>query len=246
MKIFTFTFIGLAFTSMGISQTFGTVTSSQVSGTYGNSAAISYLLGDVSSQKDKRSELNSNIQGSAYTTDTFLFGKLYYKENYESDVYYRYNAYAEEIEIKSINVPEAPVSGLSRDKSIELVTLDGKTFSFKTFIDKQGLTQNGYLTLLSDGDYKLYKRVDVKYTEGQKAQNSFVKAIPPRFSQFTEYYLEVPGVNRIDELEISNRKLIKLLPADKKELVKSYLKENKIKIKDEADVIAILKWIEQQ
>lgn len=246
MKKYIFTVLMLTSSWVGISQTFGTVTSSQVSGTYGNSAAISYLLGDVSNQKEKTSELNSRIQGSAYTTDTFLFGKLYYKGNYESDVYYRYNAYAEEIEIKSINIPDAPISGLSRDKSIELVTLDGKTFSFKTFIDKQGLTQNGYLTLLSDGEYKFYKRVDVKYTEGQKAQNSFVKAIPPRFSQFTEYYLEVPGVDRIDELEISNRRLIKLLPGDKQELVKSYLKENKLKVKDEADVIAVLKWLEQQ
>ena len=135
--------------------------------------------------------------------------------------------------------------GVRRDKSINIRRLDGKLLSLKTFIDNSGLTQNGYLTLLSDGEYKFYKRVDVKFTEGQKAQNSFVKAIPPRFSQFTEYYLEVPGRDRIDELVINNRKLLKLLPADKQKTVKTYLKEKKIKVKDEADVIAVLKWLEQ-
>ncbi|MBO0343398.1 MAG: hypothetical protein VX798_13840 [Bacteroidota bacterium] len=246
MKKYLFACLVFVGASSAIAQTFGTVNASQVSGTSGNSASISYLLGDVNSQKEKRKEKESDIQGSAYTTDVFLPGKLYYKDDFESDVFYRYNAYMEEIEIKSSNTPNSPVSGLRRDKNINLRSVDGKIFSFKTFIDNSGLTQNGYLTLLSDGKYKFYKRVDVKYTEGQKAQNSFVKAIPPRFSQFTEYYLEVPENNRIDELVISNRKLLKLLPADQRDTIKTYLKENKIKLKDEADVIQVLNWLEQQ
>ena len=245
MRKYIFTYLAFACMSSAIGQTFGTVNASQVSGTSSNSAAISYLLGDVSSADKKRKEKDLDIQGSAYTSDDFIPGKLYYKDDFESDIFFRYNAYMEEIEIKSDNTPSAPVSGLRRDKSINIRSLDGKLFSFKTFIDNSGLTQNGYLTLLSDGEYKFYKRVDVKFTEGQKAQNSFVKAIPPRFSQFTEYYLEVPGRDRIDELVINNRKLLKLLPADKQKTVKTYLKEKKIKVKDEADVIAVLKWLEQ-
>lgn len=246
MKKYVFTCLIFVCASSAFAQTFGTVNASQVSGDAGNSATISYLLGDINSQKNKRKEKELDIQGSAYTSDVFMPGRLYYKDDFESDVYYRYNAYMEEIEIKNENTPDAPVSGLRRDKNINLRGLDGKVFSFKTFIDNSGLTQNGYLTLLSDGDYKFYKRVDVKYTEGQKAQNSFVKAIPPRFSQFTEYYLEIPGRDRIDELVISNRKLLKLLPSDQQKTVKSYLKENKIKLKEEADVIRVLNWLEQQ
>ncbi|MER3317980.1 MAG: hypothetical protein RIB79_06775 [Allomuricauda sp.] len=246
MRKYFFTYLAFACMSGTIAQTFGTVNASQVSGTSSNSAAISYLLGDVDSQKEKRKEIDlEDIQGSAYTSNVFEPGKLYYKDNFESDVFYRYNAYMEEIEIKNDNIPSSPVSGLRRDKNINLRNSDGNLVSFKTFIDNSGLTQNGYLTLLSDGEYKFYKRVDVKFTEGQKAQNSFVKAIPPRFSQFTEYYLEVPGRDRIDELVINNRKLLKLLPADKQKTVKTYLKEKKIKVKDEADVIAVLKWLEQ-
>ena len=115
--------------------------------------------------------------------------------------------------------------------------------SFTTFIDSKGLTQNGYLTKLRDGKYSFYKRTDVKFTEGQKAQNSFVPAIPARFSKFTEYYLEVEGRSRIDELELSNRKLLKLVEDDQKEALKQFLKENNIKIKDEYGVYKALEFL---
>ena len=126
---------------------------------------------------------------------------------------------------------------------MNLITADGKSFSFSTFIDKKGLTQNGYLTKLVDGKYSFYKRYDVKYTQGQKAMNSFVKATPPRFSKFTEYYLEMDGRNRIDELELSNRKLLRLVDADQREALKLYLKENKIKINKESDVFKALAFL---
>lgn len=247
MKTLFSTLVALFLVAFTFAQTTGQIAnygSSAVSGAE-NAAQINALLGPMTDAKEKTTVDLDNIQGSPYTSNVFIPTQLYYKDENYGTMFYRYNAYNEEIEIKQQNLENEGIRALGRDKNL-FIMVNGNPMSFKTFIDKKGLTQNGYLTLLSDGEYKFYKRVDVKYTEGQKAQNSFVKAIPPRFSQFTEYYLEVPGVNRIDELELSNRKLIKLLPADKQELVKSYLKENKIKVKDEADVIAVLKWLEQQ
>ena len=244
MKTSIFSIITFFTVSLVTAQTFGTVNTTSVGGAGGGSnAAISYLMGDVRNGDQKRSGPLADVQGTAYTSDSFLPGKLLYKDEVESTVFYRYNAYMEEIEIKKTNSPGAEVQGLHRDKDIYVRQPDGKTMSFKTFIDKNGLTQNGYLTSLVDGSYKFYKRVDIKYTEGQKAQNSFVKAIPPRFAQFTEYYLEVPGRNRIDEINISNRWLIKQMPKEKQITLKNYLKTNKIKVKDEADIITVLNWL---
>ncbi|MBT8187609.1 MAG: hypothetical protein KJO73_07975, partial [Croceitalea sp.] len=219
MKKLLTSFILLTSTICLNAQMTGQVTANAVGGGGGNNAVVSYLLGDIKSGDDKRSFDEYGIQGSAYTSENFLPTKLYYKNEFQGNYFYRFNAYNEEIELKDVNFAEAPVRSLQRDKNISIRN-NGKPMSFKTFIDKKGLTQNGYLTLLSDGKYSYYKRTDVKYTEGQKAQNSFVKAIPARFSQFIEYYLEVEGVNRIDEFELSNRKLLKLVPNDKKEGLK--------------------------
>ncbi len=240
--VFSLSFCFLFYTA-GQSQTFGTVTNTSIGGGGVNSAAVSYLLGDKTSADSKRKSATEDIQGSAYTSETFLPAQLYYKDEFQSNVLYRYNAYAEEIEIKDGEGAGADVRGLNRDKSIKLITVEGKEFLFSTFIDKKGLTQNGYLTKLTEGKYSLYKRFDVKYTQGQKAQNSFVKATPPRFSKFTEYYLEVEGKNRIDELELSNRKLLKLVNKDQREALKVFLKENNIKVKKEKDLYEVLVFL---
>ena len=225
----------------GNAQTFGGVTN--VGGGGGNNTVVSHLLGDIKKGNEKRSIKNSGIQGSAYTSEVFLPGALYFKGNFESNIFYRYNAYAEELEIKDVNLPGAPIRGLNRDKSISLTTPDRKSMSFKTFIDRKGLTQNGYLTKLAEGKYTFYERYDVKYTQPQKAQNSFVPATPARFTKFTEYYIELEGRNRIDELELSNRKLIKVVNDNQKEALKQFLKENKLKIKDEKDIYKALNFL---
>ena len=222
-------------------QTFGGVTT--VGGGGGNNVVVSHLLGDIKTGNEKRNKKNFDIQGSAYTSEIFLPGSLYYKNKFESNVFYRYNAYGEELEIKDVDVPGAPIRGLNRDKSISLMTPDGKSMSFQTFIDKKGLTQNGYLTKLIAGKYTFYKRYDVKYTQHQKAQNSFVPAQPARFTKFTEYYIALEGRDRVDELELNKRKLLKLVPENERESLKQFLKENKIKFKAEKDVFTVLNFL---
>ncbi|MEO0571767.1 MAG: hypothetical protein AAF039_08680 [Bacteroidota bacterium] len=225
-------------------QTSGRLANMQMSAG-GSNDIVSYLLGDIKSSAERRKVGEADIQGSAYTSNTFLPGQLYYKDEFESNVFYRYNAYSEEIEVKNLDKEDAPIYGLQRDKNIILKTSDGKSMSFKTFIDKKGLTQNGYLTLLSNGKYTLYKRSDVKYTQPQKAQNSFVAATPARFSQFTEYYLEAEGRNRIDEVELKKGKLLKLVEESQRESLKLYLKENGVKVKNERDILNIITHLNQ-
>lgn len=238
MKKLTSIFALLLSTIVG-AQTSGQLANMQMA-SGGSSDVVSYLLGDIKSGSEKRKIGEADIQGSAYTSDIFLPGQLYYNGKLESNVFYRYNAYSEEIEIKNIDRADAPIYGLQRDKSIGLKTVDGKSMSFKTFIDKKGLTQNGYLTLLTTGKYTLYKRSDVKYTQPQKAQNSFIAATPARFSQFTEYYIELEGRNRIDELELKKGKLLKLVEDSERESLKMYLKENGLKVKNEQELLTIL------
>ncbi len=202
-----------------------------------------YALGSMSDVNNKKSGKEFGVQGSAYTTDVFLPGKLFYKGDFEGNVFYRYNAYNEEIEVKDANLPGTPVRALNRDKNITLISTNGNPIKFTTYIDKKKLTQNGYLTELRSGEYTLYKRVDVKYTQGQKAQNSFVPALPARFTKFTEYYLQIEGVNKIQELELKKRKLIKLIPDNKKEEAIAFIKENGVKITDEYGVFKVLDYL---
>ena len=168
-------------------QTSGQVANYNSSGsaTYSAAGQLNSVLGPIQQAKNKLNFDTSNVQGSPYTADIFLPTTLFYGDENMGNIFYRYNAYNEEIEVKKNNSENEGIRALGRDKKIAII-VNGNPMSFTTFIDKKGLTQNGYLTKLRSGKYSFYRRTDVKYTEGQKAQNSFIPAIPARFSKFTE------------------------------------------------------------
>ncbi len=204
-----------------------------------------YAMGAISDKLDKLQYEDNSIEGSPYLSNTFQFGQLYYGDELVDEVYFRYNAYNEEIEIKEKNVDNMPIRGLSKDKKIRLVA-NGKSTSFKTFIDKNGNTKNGYLTLLSDGEHKLYKHLKVTFREGKKAPNSFVKGTPAKFFQYTDYYFESADGKRIDQIEMNNKKITNLVSADKANALKTFLKENQIKVKDENHLYQVVNFLNGQ
>ena len=208
----------------------------QTEGLYNNA------MGSIADKLDKLNYEDSTIEGSPYVSNTFMPGQLFYGDEMVGNIYYRYNAYNEEIEIKQVNSENAPIRGLSKDKKIRLVA-NGKSMSFKTFIDKNGNTKNGYMTLLAKGDYKLYKHLKVTFREAKKAENSFVKSTPAKFSQSSEYYLEGPDGKRIDQIELNNKKIVQLVNGEKSSGLKSFIKENKLKVKDENGLFTIVSYL---
>lgn len=207
-------------------------------------AVISNFLGPVNEAYQKRREIDlDKFQGSPYTSNIFIPTMLKYNDEVVGSIYYRYNALNEEVEIKKTSSEEEVYQALVKDKEISLI-VNGKPLSFKTFITEKKATTNGYLTLIQKGEqYDLYERTHVKFTEGQPAQNSFVAAVPSRFSKFTEYYFQKDGVNRIDQIPQKNKKLIKLVDDSEKEALKIFLKENNLNIKSETDLMQVFDYL---
>ncbi len=206
--------------------------------------AIATLLGPVSEASQKRTLEWESFAGSPYTNNDYKPAELFYKNEKVGPVYYRYNALNEEIEIKE-SLGEEGLRGLSRDKNI-ILKVEGNPMRFMTFIDKEGKTLNGYLTQLVDGEnFDLYKRTRVKFTEGSKASNSFVKATPSRFSQFEEYYIQKTGVDRIDELVPKKGKLYNQMDADQKAGLKEFIKENDLDLDNDKDLMSIILYMDR-
>lgn len=211
----------------------------------GATGQIYDLMGPISERSKKNEDVYSEFQGSPYISNNFQSTTMFYGEENLGQIFYRYNALNEEIEIKKANNEGAAIQGLARDKKISILS-NGKKMSFKTFTTSKNNTLNGYLTTIIDGKtYDLYKRNYVKFTEGKPAPNSFVKAVPARFSKFTEYYFQKEGVNRMDEIRLKNNQLLKLLDDTKKSELKAFLKKNDLNIKEEADLIKAFAFLNQ-
>lgn len=210
----------------------------------GTAGAINTLLGPVSDASQKRNIDWENFAGSPYTADVYQPAELFYKDEKVGPVYYRYNALNEEIEIKETPTQEG-LRGLSRDKNI-ILKVDGNPMKFMTFIDKEGRTLNGYLTQLVDGEtFDLYKRTRVKFTEGSKAANSFVKATPSRFTQFEEYYIQKAGIDRIDELVPKKGRLYNQMHPDERARLKAFIKDNDLDLDSDEDLMTIILFMDR-
>ena len=233
LLVFAATFSGVS------AQTSGQVATYTTGATALTDGLVLNALGSISDKLDKLEYSDSSIEGSPYMSNTFAPGQLYYGDEAVGNIFYRHNAYNEEIEIKQTNSEAASILGLSKDKNIRLV-VNGKSTSFKTIVDRNGNTKNAYLTLLADGDYKLYKHLEVVFKEAKKAENSFVTGSPAKFTQFTEYFLEKPDAKRIDQIELNTKKFIQCVGKDE---LKSFLKENKIKLKSESDLIKAVDFL---
>lgn len=184
--------------------------------------------------------------GSPYLSDNFTRTTLYYDGVKENTVLYRFNAYNQEIELKNSIDSEATIYAVNKDKKIGINVLNS-LMSFKTFITSKKKTINGYLINIFDGEeYDLYKRIIMKYSPGRPSPNSFVPDVPARFSEFTEYYFQKKDVNRIDEILLSNKKLLKLLDGETKNKVKIYLKDNNLNVKNEIDLIKVFEFLNKK
>lgn len=207
-------------------------------------ALLNYADGDLSEKYTENPAVNDQyIQGSPYTSNSFSPTPLYYKDDVVGNVFYRYNALNQEVEIMKTKVEGETIRGLAKDKELN-IRPNGKKMSFKTFITSSDRTVNGYLTELVNGDtYDLYKRIHVKFSEAKAPKNTFEKAVPAKFTKYIEFYVQKEGVNRIDELPAKKNKLLNLIDADQREAAKQFIKENDIDLKNEADMTKLFEFL---
>jgi len=192
--------------------------------------------------KEKQSGVEE-ILGSPYLTEDFIKSKVYFGEEFVGDFFVRYNALNSEIEIKKSDLAEENPKRLLANQDLR-VKYGKRELLFTTYINKKDETKNGYLSIISRGDkYTLYHRLAVKYSEGKAAANSMVNDIPSRYAHFVEYYYLKDGVDRIDQLLQKKGALLKILDKELKDDVSRFLKEEKIDLDKEEDLIKTFEFI---
>lgn len=233
-------------TSVGFAQLAGQPPnySSNAGGGAYTEALYQYAKGSIDESNKKTNLSNGSIEGSPYLSNSFVATTVFYDNENQGKVYYRYNAYNEEIEIKQQNLDAEPIRGLSKDKKIRVI-VNNKPMSYKTFIDKKMNTKNGYLSLLIDGKYKLYHHLKVLFKDVKKPSNSFEKIRPAKFSQKDEYYLEDINGKKISQIEFSNKKILELVLSEHKEALQKFLKNEKLKLKSVNDLHKVINFLNE-
>ncbi|WP_026450792.1 hypothetical protein [Aequorivita capsosiphonis] len=176
------------------------------------------------------------IKDEAYANPDFVNGNIYQEDQLlKKEVPMRYNAYADEIEIKK-NASDNNYGALTKAPNI-FVKMGKDLYVFVPYNGSNA--KGGYFNVLNDGKtYDLYKKVTSIFNEPKTAETSYGKDTPPGFTKNVVYYLVEDGTF----LEMPNRKskILKMMDQKKSEM-KTFIKENDLDLDNEADLIKAVK-----
>ncbi len=192
----------------------------------------------INENKDFDVKNTDNYKGSPYWNPSYLLGNIYNKsELLSGNVALRYNVIADEIEVKE-TLASTDENAQALTKSVDIyVKIKNETF---IFIPYQGsIEKGGYFQVVFDGsNYDLLKKVYKKFRPAVKAATSMTKDVPASFEENSVYFI-VTKDGKFHELPKSKSKKVKVF-GNKQDVVKKYIKKNKLNINKEKDLKKLL------
>lgn len=188
-----------------------------------------YMSSDVSKPID--------AYGSPYINENFLPVKV---KGFDDQLFTgRYNAYNGEMEINL----GTKIIALDNNLSYEVMyTQNNKIYRTYNYITPSGIAKRGFLNVVQQmTDYAVLKQEVVKFYDKVPAATSYQRDKPAKFVESApNYYFEKGGV--VKPVPTKKKDLLKAYPQNAKAL-KSYLKENKISLKDESDIVKLAGYL---
>lgn len=178
----------------------------------------------------------ATYEGSPYMNDEFKEATLVSSEGQVFiKVPLRYNVYYDLFEVEM----EDAVYNLNRGSVVAEVEIEGHKFIFSEY-EYQSSRGEGYLEVLIEGPWSLYKQHQLVFREAEPAQ-PYQEAEPASFEERDPLFY----VSHADGLPvfIRNRRGLLELAGDKEKELNNFLKDNKIRLRDEAEMIKAVEFL---
>lgn len=188
-----------------------------------------YMSSDVSKPID--------AYGSPYINENFLPVKV---KGYDDQLFTgRYNAYNGEMEINL----GTKIIALDNNMSYEVMyTQNNKIYRTYNYITPSGIAKRGFLNVVQQmTDYAVLKQEVIKFYDKVPAATSYQQDKPAKFVESApNYYFEKGGV--VKPVPTKKKDLLKAYAQNAKAL-KSYIKDNKISLKKEGDIVKLAGYL---
>ena len=171
----------------------------------------------------------ATYEGSPYMNEEFTEATIVSSEDQVFiKVPIRYNVYYDLFEVEM----EEAVYNLNRGGVVAKVEIEDHNFIYTEY-DYQSSRGEGYLEVLIEGPWSLYKQHQVVFREAVPAQ-PYQEAEPASFEEKDPLFYVSHG----DELPvfIRNRKGLLELAGDREKELNNFLKDNRIRLRDEAEM----------
>ena len=186
--------------------------------------------------------LNDDTVGTPYLFEDYKIGSIYiYDELTVPSIAVKYNAYNDIFLVKtSLATPDSEAQGITKSGDLK-IKLGNNFFVALPSTDSRYELQ--YYELLSQGKKgSLLKKNGKIYKDRIEATTSLTRDIPATFKDQTTYFFKHSNGD-FSELPTSKKKFIEVFGNDKKQAA-TIIKEHKLNIKNEADLIKFFKYYE--
>ncbi|PIW05067.1 MAG: hypothetical protein COW40_06230 [Cytophagales bacterium CG17_big_fil_post_rev_8_21_14_2_50_40_13] len=208
-------------------------------------AQISNVLGSMNKPL-LISEQYKNTDGSPYYNEEYLPGKIFDKDGKVRDVVLKYDTYRDEVELLMdgqviLIAQEIYPKFVIEEIDLELKKVVSREFS-NTYV-LPGQKKNKYSQVLfSNSKAKILKAIQTVLVEN--SDPGFAGLVVNDRFDIKAFYFLVDADNQVTELKLNTNAIVNALPNETE--LKQYFKKNKIKIKDEADLVELLSYFESK
>ena len=219
-----------------------------VSGNIGGNNSNPELAYNVKNLDQTLNNMAFNVEdtnsylGTPYGNPSFLPGDIYNNNLiHAKDVYLRYNAIADEIEVKeSLTTPIEQARSIPKTNNV-FATINKDKYIYIPY--PKNIDQHGYFQVLFEGDnYNLLKKHLKKFYPEVKATTTLTKDTPASFTDRSILYI-VTKDGEFFKVPKSNNSIIKLFE-NNKNIVKKYIKTNNLKLKNEKDLEKLIIYVD--
>ena len=190
-------------------------------------------------QKNFKSILKANINGTPYYDDSFNSAKIMPLDK----VYMiRYNAALDDMEV--IQSTDTLIMNKNNRSYVIKQNKGNITYKILEYDESDGDRLGYYIQLTDDAFVTLYRKDRKKFVEQKKASyNGNLGGVSARFkSERSEFFIEMDGSGNAILVPRRKKDLIKLFPGKEKE-VEKFIKKNKIKTNKEEDLIQLINYV---
>lgn len=189
-------------------------------------------------KKNLDENIPKDVQGSMYYIADFKPGNLYFENNrLDREFEYRYNAYKDEIEVKSQDGQD--ILSKSPKLSIEIF---GSHFKYVSFLDEKSRVNFGYMReLVANSDYTVYQKDSKVFKQGKKSMNGMTPDLPSKLIDQTNFYIQFTDSKSAILFPDNKKDLMKMYPELKNGL-KKFIKSEKIDFDKSEDVLKVMDY----
>lgn len=186
-------------------------------------------------------EVNFKVEGSPYITEKYMPARI---STFDNKIFaVKYDALLDEILVKNELDSESEVYALPKngrqDIAVTIIS-QNKTYQIFDYISDENIKASGFFVLLSSpiSSIKILKKETIRFYEERLASSGYDKSRPAEYRRLKDSYFIKIGDKPAVEFSTNKKDFAQLFPTHENKIL-SFIKTEKINLKEEFDLIKL-------